>query len=178
MQATLEDAPVVDNLPGLSLLRMGVGETAYAVPIGCVREILQVTRLTPLPKTPAFVKGVMNMRGAVVPVIDLGARLGHAASDQGRRACVVVVDGKPLSDAEHPPSDATVPIGLLVETVYEVFDGAPEDAEAVPVFGTDVVPEYLMGITRVRGESIGILSLDHVLSPAMLAEAIAQAQLQ
>lgn len=178
MQASFDAVPGADTLPGISLLRMGVGQTAYAVPIGCVREILQITRLTPLPRTPAFVKGVMNMRGAVVPVIDLSARLGHSPSDQGRRACVVVVDGKPLVDAENEPSDVTVPIGLLVETVYEVFDGAPEDAEAVPAFGTDVMPEYLLGITRVRGQSIGILSLEHVLSPTLLAEAIAQAQLQ
>src|SRR3990167_6400143 len=71
-----------------SLLRMAVGDEAMAVSIDDVREILEVGRLTALPRTPDFVRGVMNLRGAVVPVVDLAARLGQPPITLGRRGCV------------------------------------------------------------------------------------------
>ena len=75
--------------PNASLLRMAIGDDVLAVSIEHVREILQVGRLTPLPRTPAFVRGVMNLRGAVVPVIDLGARRGAAGGHRTREAARV-----------------------------------------------------------------------------------------
>ena len=72
-------------------LRFALGNERYAVRIDAVREILEVVRMTPLPLMPAFVRGVMNLRGAVVPVVDLGARLGLEVTVVGRRTCVVIV---------------------------------------------------------------------------------------
>jgi purine-binding chemotaxis protein CheW len=94
--ATTASAPSTSDMASraslLSLLRMAVGDEDLAVPIDDVREILEVGRLTTLPRTPSFVRGVMNLRGAVVPVIDLAARVGQNAITIGRRSCVVVVD--------------------------------------------------------------------------------------
>jgi purine-binding chemotaxis protein CheW len=155
------------------MLRMGIADDVLAVPIENVREILQVARLTPLPRTPDFIRGVMNLRGAVVPVIDLAARVGHAPTEVGRRSCIVVVEHTPpeLDDAEEPP-DALV-VGLLVDAVYEVFDCHAGDIESVPALGTRIAAEYLQGMTRARGAVIGVLALEHLLAPADLARAIA-----
>ncbi len=162
----------------LSLLRMSVGDETLAVPIDDVREILQVARLTPLPRTPHFVRGVMNLRGAVVPVIDLAARLGGAPTLTGRRSCIVVVDG---TDAPTGGEDADgeavagrpVTMGLLVDAVYEVFDRAAHEVEPAPALGTRIAPGFLRGMTRSGGQLIGVLALQQVLAAAELSEAIA-----
>jgi purine-binding chemotaxis protein CheW len=162
---------------------MAVGCEMLAVPIEEVREILKVTRLTPLPRTPLFVRGVMNLRGAVVPVIDLAARLGGHATEIGRRSCIVVVECSLAASAEAEVGDpddsddcAALIVGLLVDAVFEVFDRASAEIEAAPVMGTGVAPEFLRGITRARGELIGVLALNQVLAPRELAAAIAAYQ--
>jgi purine-binding chemotaxis protein CheW len=164
---------------GKSLLRMSVGTEVLAVPIEYVREILEVSRLTPLPRTPDFVRGVMNLRGAVVPVIDLAARLGMPASVLGRRSCIVVVESQ---QAQEPDSaDDTLDevtgwavVGLLVDAVFEVFDTPVSRIEAVPALGTRIAADLLAGMTRARGDVIGILALDHILSAQALTALIAK----
>lgn len=157
-----------------SLLRMAVGPQVLAVPIQSVREILEVGRLTALPRTPDFVRGVMNLRGAVVPVVDLSARIGHGVSALGRRSCIVVVEvGGEAAEATHEGDyDAALVVGLLVDAVFEVFDTDSGAIEAVPLLGTRIRADYLSGMTRARGEVIGILAVERVLSPADLAAAI------
>ena len=167
---------------GCSLLRMAVGTEAMAVPIDDVREILEVGRLTALPRTPEFVRGVMNLRGAVVPVIDLAARLGQAAITIGRRSCVVVVEaGLPAQDDsgvdsgdDEPESHGSLVVGLLVDAVFEVFDTPAGAMEAVPQLGTSIDASYLRGMARTRGEVIGVLALDRVLAQQELTGLIAE----
>jgi purine-binding chemotaxis protein CheW len=169
--AALPDGPC-------SLLRMAVGREVLAVPIEDVREILQVGRLTPLPRTPAFVRGVMNLRGAVVPVIDLAARLGHPATELGRRSCIVVVeraqDGSPDDDDE--ATLGTLVVGLLVDAVFEVFDRNESEIEPPPALGTRIAPGFLRGITRAAGTLVGVLALQEVLAARELSAAIAAHQ--
>lgn len=156
-----------------SLLRMAVGGNVLAVPIEDVREILQVARMTPLPRTPDFIRGVMNLRGAVVPVIDLCARLGQGNATLGRRSCVVVVE---TTENQEPSSEVVatpVVMGLLVDAVFEVFDRGSAEIEATPALGTRIESQYLSGITRASGELIGVLSVAHVLSTQSLASSIA-----
>jgi purine-binding chemotaxis protein CheW len=177
--AALPAAPAAAIEATCSLLRMAVGCDMLAVPIEDVREILQVTRLTPLPRTPLFVRGVMNLRGAVVPVIDLAARLGGHATEIGRRSCIVVVECSLAADDEDAADTddcAALIVGLLVDAVFEVFDRGCADIEAAPVMGTGVAPQFLRGITRAGGELIGVLALGHVLAPRELAAAIAAYQ--
>jgi len=156
---------------GRSLLRMSVGPELLAVPIESVREILQVTRMTPLPRTPEFVRGVMNLRGSVVPVIDLSARLGFDATTIGRRSCIVVVECNSVSDNDDCEPVVLV-VGLLVDAVFEVFDTLPGEMEAVPAMGTSVSPLSLLGMTRARGQVIGVLAIDHILDAKQLARDI------
>lgn len=156
---------------GGSLLRMSVGEQPLAVPIDRVREILQVLRMTPLPRTPAFVRGVMNLRGSVVPVIDLAARLGLRPTAIGRRSCIVVVQIEDTGADEAAPAGTAM--GLLVDAVFEVFERGSGDIEPAPLMGTDIAPEHLLGITRAGGQLIGVLALDRALAASDLVAAIA-----
>ena len=172
--------------PPPSLLRMAVGGQDLAVAIEDVREILEVGRLTALPRTPDFVRGVMNLRGAVVPVIDLAARVGQPAIQIGRRSCVVVVEAAPPATAddgsagpdEDPDSPAnegtTLVVGLLVDAVFEVFDAPASGIEPVPPLGTRIAPAFLRGMTRNHGEVIGVLALDRVLAQQELSALIAR----
>lgn len=164
-----------------SLLRMAVGSESMAVPIDDVREILEVGRLTALPRTPAFVRGVMNLRGAVVPVIDLAARVGQPTIQIGRRSCVVVVEaGAPASDDDlgsepdaHHDGQAALVVGLLVDAVFEVFDVPASGIEPVPALGTRIAASFLRGMTRAHGEVIGVLALEQVLAQQALSALIA-----
>lgn len=163
------------------LLRMAVGGEDLAVPIDDVREILEVGRLTALPRTPDFVRGVMNLRGAVVPVIDLAARVGQPAITIGRRSCVVVVEAAPPPEADEAdggdhggPEPTTLVVGLLVDAVYEVFDAPASGIEPAPALGTRIDSSFLRGMTRARGEVIGVLALDRVLAQHELSALIAQ----
>jgi purine-binding chemotaxis protein CheW len=174
---------IADAEGGKSLLRMSVGTEVLAVPIAYVREILEVSRLTPLPRTPDFVRGVMNLRGAVVPVLDLAARLGMPPTVLGRRSCIVVVEARHETDQAHDLESAdesleavtgSSVIGLLVDAVFEVFDTPSTRIESVPSLGTRIPADHLAGMTRARGEVIGILALDHVLSAQAMSQLIAQ----
>ena len=179
-------APPLAAEPPPSMLRMAVGGQDLAVAIDDVREILEVGRLTALPRTPDFVRGVMNLRGAVVPVIDLAARVGQPAITIGRRSCVVVVKADPPATddasagaadeaADAPAHEAnTLIVGLLVDAVFEVFDAPASGIEPVPPLGTRIAPAFLRGMTRNRGEVIGVLALDRVLAQQELSALIAQ----
>ena len=172
------------SLPS-SLLRMAVGGVAMAVPIDDVREILEVGRLTPLPRTPDFVRGVMNLRGAVVPVIDLAARVGMAPISIGRRSCVVVVEAEPLviegdlaageaaGEAAGDALHGALVVGLMVDAVYEVFDVMADGIEPPPALGTRIAADFLLGMTRAHGDLIGVLALDRVLAQQELSALIA-----
>ena len=115
-----------------------------------------------------------------VPVIDLGARRGQPPAQIGRRSCVVVVEAAPPGidtadgdDADHDTGETLV-VGLLVDAVYEVFDAPPGHFEPVPPLGTRIDASYLMGMSRVRGEVIGVLALDRVLAQQELTALIAE----
>ena len=161
-----------------SMLRMAVADEILAVPIEEVREILQVGRMTPLPRTPGFVRGVMNLRGGVVPVIDLAERLGGAHTVIGRRSCIVIVEcrSSPSADDAGDEAVASLVVGLLVDAVFEVFDCDAAAIEPVPSLGTRVPASALQGMARAHGSVIGVLALGRELAPRELAEAIAAFQ--
>lgn len=176
----MKNAPSSPAAPPATLqfLRMALGEQMVAVRIDTVREILELAPLTPLPLTPAFVRGVMNLRGAVVPVIDLGERVGLPATVAGRRTCVVIVDLS--AEMEAPGEDGEGPVfttvaqtlGVLVDAVHEVFDTAPDDLEPVPRLGTRIEPRWIRSMVRVRGDATPELDLDQVLHHRALADLI------
>lgn len=148
-------------------LRLSVADHVCAVPIERVREILQVGRLTAMPRTPPVVRGVMNLRGAVVPVVDLGERLAGRPVALGRRSCIVVVE---LADAD---DFGTATMGLLVDAVFEVADVDPDAISPVPVLGTPVPGDWLRGIHQGDHGQVHLLELDRVLAQPELADLIA-----
>lgn len=131
------------------------GET-FAIDIRSVREVIQYGGLTEVPLMPPFIRGVINLRGSVVPVIDLGARLGRAATEVGRRSCVVIL--------EVPSGEQTSVVGIMVDSVNEVLDIASGEIDPAPSFGHDIRSEFIGGVGKVGGRFVILLEVQHVLS--------------
>ncbi len=152
------------------VLRLAVGAESLVVPIDAVHEILEVGRLTAMPQSPSLLRGVMNLRGAVVPVIDLAARFGLPPIELGRRSAIVVVEV--AGDDTHERLTA----GMLVDAVYEVLEFDAEQVEAVPTLGVRLPAGFIAGMVNLPSGYAALLSLEHILSPSDLAERIGAAQ--
>lgn len=138
------------------LLTFAVKGELYAVHILRVREIVRQESITKVPYAPDWVRGVMNLRGNVVPVADLALRFGLSETEIGRTTCVLILETLIDGDA------ATV--GLLAEGVNDVITVAEEDIEPPPPLGTRVWPEYLIGLTQTEGRFAQILEVTRLLS--------------
>lgn len=136
-------------------LTFAAGGETLALGILHVREIIEYGRVTPVPMLPAFVRGVINLRGSVVPVIDLAARLGRAPGTIGRRSCIVIVE-LPEADGERRE------LGLLVDAVSAVID-IPE-IEPPPSFGARLRPDFILGMGKLDERFVVILDPAQALS--------------
>lgn len=130
---------------------------AYGIAVLKVREIIRMQKITPVPQMPEFVKGVINLRGRVIPVIDLRVKFGLKA-DFTERTCIVVVQVR-LS------AEATVQMGLIVDSVEEVVHVSNEEIEPTPEFGARVETAYLLGMAKVKGQVKTLLDIDRVVAP-------------
>jgi purine-binding chemotaxis protein CheW len=144
-------------------LTFHVGDEEYAAPILQVKEIIEVGTVTKVPTMPAFVRGVINLRGSVVPVVDLAAKLGLPLTEITRLSCIVVVEVR--IDGEE-----TV-VGVLVDAMGQVIDLPPKDIERPPAFGTQARADHLRGMGKLENKFIMILDLDKVLGQAALLDA-------
>lgn len=135
-------------------LTVGLDNEAYGIAVLKVREIIRMQRITPVPAMPAFVKGVINLRGRVIPVIDLRIKFGLQA-ELTDRTCIVVVHVQP---AGAPP----LAMGLIVDSVDEVVNLAVGDIEPTPDFGTRVETSFLIGMAKVKGQVKILLDIDRV----------------
>ena len=128
----------------------------YAISIVKVREIIEYTAVTKVPNTPPWVSGVTNLRGKVIPVVDLAVKFGLAPSRIARFSCVIITDvvfqGESLT------------MGVLSDTVSQVIDLSADDIEKIPPFGTRVKTEYLLGMGALGKKFCLILDIDKVLS--------------
>lgn len=140
----------------LQYLTFGLGDEVFAMDIRSVREIIQYGSMTIVPLMPAFVHGVINLRGAVVPVIDLQSRFGRATAQVGKKTCVIIFDVGPEGDK--------VELGLLVDAVSEVIDIATAQIEPPPQFGTTIQREFIRGLGKVGAEFIVILEPERALN--------------
>lgn len=134
-----------------------------AVGILRVREIIEYEAVTRVPGTPPWVRGVMNLRGSVVPVIDLSAKLGLPESPVTKRSCIVV--------SEVDLDGERVVMGVLADSVSQVLELAASEIEPPPAFGTAVRVDYLLGLGRLRDRFVLLLDIDRVLSAAELLRA-------
>lgn len=138
-------------------LLFSLGGEQYAVGILQVREIIEFGELTEVPMMPDFVRGIINLRGAVVPVVDLQARFGRPRTGVDRRTCIVIVE---LADAEAGQQV----IGVMVDTVNAVVDIPPQDIEPPPAFGAHIRPDFILGMGRLDGQFVILLRLEAALS--------------
>ena len=128
----------------------------YAVGILNVKEIIEYGSLTEIPMMPAFIRGVINLRGAVVPVIDLSARFGGRTTESSRRTCIVII--------ELAHEDERHDIGIVVDAVSEVLEVSDVDIEPPPAFGAKIRADFIAGMGKIGGKFVIILDIRKVLS--------------
>ncbi len=134
----------------------------YAIGILRVKEILEYGIITKVPQTPPSIPGVINLRGSVVPVVDLAGKFGLPPSPVTKRTCIIIVE----ADLD---GTRTV-MGVLADAVSQVMDLAPEDIEPPPTFGTAVRVDYLQGMGKLGKKFVLLLNVDRILSaPELLA---------
>jgi len=137
-------------------LTFTLGEEGFAIEITKVREVLDFTTLTKVPRTPDFMRGVINLRGNVVPVVDLRLQLGMSAVEKTVDTCIVIVEVEIGSDVLH--------MGMLADSVQEVVDIDPSKIEPAPKLGTRLNTDFIKGMAKRDERFSIILDIDKVLS--------------
>jgi purine-binding chemotaxis protein CheW len=143
------------------------GET-FALPILDVTEIMEFRSLTTVPMMPSFIRGVINLRGRVVPVVDISARFGRVPTQVGRRTSILIVDTSARSGDD---GDGGLPscMGILVDGVNKVMHLNPEDVEPPPAFGAGIRTDFISGMAKHDGGFIIVLNVSKALSLEDLA---------
>ena len=129
---------------------------SFAIGILSIKEIIEYHTLTEVPMMPACVRGVINLRGAVVPVLDLLARFGRPPSQVTKRTCIVIV--------EVASADERQVIGVVVDAVNEVLDIDADDIEPPPTFGANIRTDFIQGMGKVKARFVILLNVQQVLS--------------
>ena len=136
-------------------LTFALSDEEYGLPVLKVREIIKVMDITQVPQVPHHVRGVINLRGKVIPVIDLRLKFGFPPQDYTERTCIIVVDVN--------MSGLNVMMGIVVDSVSEVLNVASSEIDQAPDFGDRVTTDYMLGLAKVKGTVKILLSLDRVL---------------
>src|SRR5579863_3488275 len=166
MQATATQdlgskVPVIDPRVG-KYLSFHVGPEEFAIGVLGVREIMGMQDVTAVPHTPVYVKGIINLRGKVVPVVDLRLKFGMPATEYTARTCIVVVDVQ--------GDGGSVLMGVIVDAVSEVVNIASGEIEDAPDFGEGVSVPYLIGIAKSKGKVKLLLNIEKVLTTSELTD--------
>ena len=133
-----------------------LGGEMFAIGILNIKEIIEYGSLTEVPMMPEFIRGVINLRGAVVPVVDLSARFGRKRTDITRRTCIVIIEVE--TDGEKHD------VGVVVDSVSEVLEIPAGEIEPAPSFGAKIRADFIAGMGKVNGKFVIILSVNNVLS--------------
>lgn len=140
-----------------------LAEEAYGIPILKVKEIIGMMKITAMPQMPSFMKGVINLRDHIIPIIDLRQKFSMPAAPYTERTCIIVIE---VERADKKGST----IGIIVDGVSEVANFKKEQVEPPPSFSTDVDTRYILGMAKVDGDVKILLDIDKALSSAELAE--------
>lgn len=154
MPGALEPASGVDD--PLQYLTFLAAHQMYAVNTLSVREIIEYNQVTRVPMMPAFLRGVINLRGSVVPVVDLKARFGKGTTQLGNRTCIVILEAASEGESQV--------LGVMVDSVSEVIEILDTDIKPAPAFGNHIRTDFIRGMTKVRGDFVTLLQIEHVLS--------------
>jgi purine-binding chemotaxis protein CheW len=148
------------SVPGITetrqYLTFSLGEESFALDVAHVREILEFTTVTKVPRTPEFMRGVINLRGSVVPVMDMRVKFNLSLTEKTVDTCIIVVEVS--LDGEE-----TI-LGALVDSVQEVFELEPDQIEPAPKIGTGLSTEFITGMGKRDDRFIIILDIDKVFS--------------
>lgn len=147
---------VEENESSQKFLAFYLSEKNYAFQILKVNEVIQLPEITPMPKTPEYMKGVMNLRGQIIPVIDLRLALNLAEVEYNKQTCVIIVNMQ-VDNIEKM-------VGFIVDCVSEVFEIQFSDIESPPNYGERLENEFLKGIGKVKDKIIMLLDIDKILS--------------
>jgi purine-binding chemotaxis protein CheW len=166
-KAAEKAVPLDQGLHNEQYLTFRLSKEMFAIGILGIREIMEYGDLTSVPMMPPFVRGVINLRGSVVPVIDLAARFGREESEINRRSCIVIFE------IEGP--EGRQEIGVIVDEVCEVLEIATSDIEPPPGFGARIRPDFIAGMGKVGQRFVIILDMQQVVDVEEMAE-LAQLQ--
>lgn len=157
-----QEVPVIAAETALSTqyLTFQLAEEVYALDIGKVREVLDYTTVTSVPRTPDFMRGVINLRGSVVPVVDLKVKFGMRSTEKTVNTCVII--------AEVSVDGDTTVLGCLADSVQEVLDLGAGSISAAPKIGTRLRTEFIKGLGKRDERFIILLDIDKVFSAAEL----------
>ncbi len=133
-----------------------LGREEFGIQVLKVREIMGIQDITAVPQTPPYVKGVINLRGKVIPVVDLRLKFGLPELEYTQRTCIIVVQVQGES--------AQLMMGIVVDGVAEVLNLADADIEDTPTFGKEVSTSYLLGMAKIKGKVKILLDIDQVLT--------------
>ncbi|TWC28174.1 purine-binding chemotaxis protein CheW [Pseudomonas sp. SJZ079] len=156
LTTTKRSVPILEEDEAQYLTFMLGGEM-FAISILGIKEIIEYGNLTSVPMMPAFVRGVINLRGAVVPVVDLSARFGRHTAKITRRSCIIIIEAR-SEDGE--PQD----VGLLVDAVSAVLEIPASEVEPAPSFGAKIRADFISGMAKVNGHFVITLNVNRVLS--------------
>jgi len=145
-------------------LTFRIGSENYGLELSQTREIIEYSGITEVPLMPKFLRGVINLRGEVVPVIDLAVRLGRSSIEVQRRTCIIVVELN-NNDQHHV-------LGLLADAVSEVIEMDDENIEDAPSFGANIRAEFIQGIAKQGEEFVVLLDANNTLSIRELAHLV------
>jgi len=134
-----------------------LGGDMFAIGILNIKEIIEYGNLTEVPMMPSFIRGVINLRGSVVPVVDLAARFGRNRTEVSRRTCIVIIE---VDGGENSKLD----IGVMVDSVSEVLEIPRSEIEPPPAFGAKIRVDFIQGMGKVAGKFVIILNANQVLS--------------
>jgi purine-binding chemotaxis protein CheW len=163
MPETAAEATVPSHQLAGKYLTFTLQRESYGIDALKVREIIRLTDITAVPQMPAYVRGVINLRGKIIPVIDLRVRFGFADVTNTDHTCIVVVLMK-------LPDGKTTQMGLIVDGVEEVINIAAADIEETPDFGVQVASDYIMGMAKIKGVVKTLLKIDRIVSLDRIAE--------
>ncbi|WP_292936418.1 chemotaxis protein CheW [Noviherbaspirillum sp.] len=153
-----EEPSTVDHAQYLTFM---LGGESFAIGILVIKEIIEYGNVTVVPMMPEFIRGVINLRGAVVPVVDLSARFGRKPSETTRRTCIVIIEVMADGDRQD--------VGVIVDTVNAVLEIPGDQIEPPPTFGARIRTDFIRGMGKVNGKFVIILNVDKVLSVDDLA---------
>jgi purine-binding chemotaxis protein CheW len=145
-----------DSTPEIQILTFFISEEEYGVNIVDVKEIIEYAPMTKIPSSPPFMRGVINLRGSVVPVIDLAHKFGYPESAVTKRTCIVI------AEVDHEAKKNL--IGVIVDRVNQVMDILPEEIDPPPSFGTPIQADFIKGLAKKEKNFILILAMDKILS--------------